>query len=49
MVVYKKSTGPKWHSYYYDGSSSTNYIIGNTELPIDIYISSGYRSDPNQF
>jgi len=26
-----------------------SYLIGNTQLPIDIYISAGYKSDPNQF
>lgn len=49
MVVYKKSTGPKWHSFYYDGSSTSTYITGNTGLPISIYISVGADSDPTQF
>jgi hypothetical protein len=26
MIVYKKSSGPKWHSFFYDGSRGSRFI-----------------------
>ena len=49
--AYLKSNGPKWYSFYYGGDSysKASYIIGSTTVPIDVYISIGPDSDPNQF
>jgi len=39
MVVYKKSYGPKYHAFHYEGSSKTSYMTVSTTVPMDIYIS----------
>jgi hypothetical protein len=49
MVVYKKSYGPKYHSFHYSGSSTTSNMMVSTVVPLDIYISIDASSEANQF
>jgi hypothetical protein len=49
MIVYKKSTGPKWHSFFYDGSRGSRYVQVTTDLAVDVYGSVGANSNPTEF
>jgi hypothetical protein len=40
MTIYKKTTGPKWISYFYDGTSQrlVNVGVSDASIPIDVYV-----------
>ena len=47
------STGPTWFSLFYNpvvGTESTVKVtIKGTSVPLDVYVSAGWESDPNKF
>lgn len=49
QVLYDKSRGDRWSSFYYDVASRTSMVKGNTQLPITIYLSAGSDSHPTEF
>lgn len=45
------SVGPEWFSVYWNDPNDRNVTvtITNTSVPLDVYVSKGWNSDPNKF
>jgi len=52
LNIYQFSKGPKWWSFYYDGSAAAKKIMAVTTtntVPMDVYVSIGSDSTPTEF